>query len=79
MSDPVEQIIRDALTERDIGFDRHDSVGLDFYIPDWDLHIECKQFHSPRSIEQCAKASNVILIQGKRAAKIFAYLLKGDA
>lgn len=42
---------------------------LDFYLPTLDIYIECKQFHTPRTLLQLAKADNVIIVQGKKSAE----------
>tara|TARA_E500000318_G_scaffold109851_1_gene123819 strand:- start:1359 stop:1601 length:243 start_codon:yes stop_codon:yes gene_type:complete len=79
VNDPIERIVADGLTSADIEFvvDGEDDrcKGLDFYLPAHDVHIEVKQFHTDRVSEQMARAENVIVIQGKRAAETFAALL----
>ncbi len=75
MSDPVEKIVAEALTERGFKFDRDNAVDLDFYLPSTGVYIECKQFHTPRAIEQMARVPNVILIQGVAAALAFAMMI----
>lgn len=79
--DPVEVEVRSALAIRGVDFVEEEdprAKNLDFYLPDYDLHIEVKQFHSDRSNEQLRRASNIILIQGMEAARTFTYLLNGD-
>lgn len=76
IADPVERIIAEALTAKGIRF-IHDGHGatteknLDFYLPDYDVYIECKQAHSDRSSEQLKRHPNIILIQGMEAARFF--------
>lgn len=79
LSDPMEKIIQAALESADIAYTTDvgggNPVGLDFYLPDHDLHIEVKQFHTPRIAEQMARAPNVIAVQGVVAAKWIAALI----
>lgn len=51
--------------------------GLDFYLPDLDIYIEVKQFHSDRIAKQMARRPNVIAIQGRGAVLTFCAMLKG--
>lgn len=53
-----------------------DALRLDFYLPDCDLHIECKQFHSERIAEQMSRAPNVLAVQGIEAARFLRYALE---
>lgn len=81
ITDPVEKIIAEALTAKGIQFihDGHGEItekNLDFYLPDYDVYIECKQFHTDRSSEQLKRHPNVILIQGMEAAKFFSIMEK---
>ena len=78
--DPVETIVSEALTSRGIRFTtERTNAGqrLDFYLPDFDLLIECKQFSSGRTAAQIEGLQNVILIQGLPAARAFAELVRG--
>jgi hypothetical protein len=82
MSDPIEQIIRDALETSGLAYvDERDTraVRLDFYLPFVGIHIEVKQFHSERIAEQMSRAPNVIAIQGREAAEFFAACLRQSA
>lgn len=76
--DPVEAVVAAALDAAGIGYTRQpaDTLGLDFYVPYWDLYIEVKRFHSVRISEQMPRAPNVIAIQGMGAATAFADLLR---
>lgn len=76
--DPVEKIVQEALEQRRLVFtdERNpDNKNLDFYIPSMNLHIEVKQFHSPRIAEQMSRVPNIIAIQGIQAALAFKELL----
>lgn len=68
---PLEQSIAGALESAGIRFLREDDPGniahLDFYLPDHDLYLEVKSGHTPRSSQQLARATNVILVQGVRS------------
>ena len=48
---------------------------LDFYIPEFDVYIECKQMHSERTISQLSSAENIILIQGEQSINFLEKLL----
>lgn len=76
--DPIEAIIREALTKAHIRFieGNENDACLDFFLPDHGIYIEVKQFHSERISEQMSRADNVIAIQGKLAAEMFAAALE---
>lgn len=57
--------------------DSHTTLGLDFKAAD--VFFEVKQCHSPRSVEQCARASNVVLLQGEKACAFLIGLLHAKA
>jgi hypothetical protein len=75
--DPIEAIVEDALRDADISYTQTHPTRLDFHLPDHDLFIEVKQFHSPRIADQMSRAPNVIAIQGRMAAEFFAALIRG--
>jgi hypothetical protein len=75
---PIESKIGKALDDAKINYvDGTDerAKGLDFYLIDLDIHIECKQFHTERISEQMSRSSNIIAIQGMKAADLFSDLL----
>ena len=80
MNDPLEQLLADTLDAAGIryltGDGGHNRAGLDFYLPDQDLHIEVKRFHSDRIAGQMARAPNVIAVQGEASVRWLADLLK---
>lgn len=78
-ADPCERIIAEALNDAGVNFHRGDDAypHLDFYLPDLDLHIEVKQFHSDRIADQMGRAANVIAIQGIAACLAFEALIRG--
>lgn len=78
--DPVEQAIADALDHVGIRYVRDafgsGAVGLDFYLPDFNQHIECKRFHTERMDNQMTRAPNVILVQGLASAQWLANAIR---
>ena len=83
IKDPVEKIVEKALEESGTYFKHetempHNRNKLDFYIPTDQSWIECKQFHTDRTLSQLEKFDNVILIQGKSAAKTFAKIVENS-
>lgn len=81
MSDPMETVVAEALDIAGINYSRDlggtNTVGLDFYLIDYDVHIEVKRFHTSRISEQMSRAPNVIALQGIEAVKLFASLIHG--
>ena len=77
-NDPCELIVADALTRAGIKF-THESEnkaqGLDFYLPEYDLLIEVKQFASERTADQLRGQVNVMLLQGMPACHAFANMI----
>jgi hypothetical protein len=75
---PLEQDIADALTFAQIEF-VHESpgqtLGPDFYLPQFGLYLEVKGGHTPRIAKQMARVSNVIAVQGVEATKFLVGLL----
>ncbi len=76
ITDPIERIVADALTLHHVKWRR--GASADFFLPEYDTAIECKQFYSPRIARQMQHNVNVIVIQGKKAAHAFASLLSRD-
>lgn len=73
ISDPVEKIIAETLSRKRVRFThetQNKEQGLDFYLPDYDIFIECKRFSSERTEKQIS-GKEVILIQGMIAARAF--------
>lgn len=68
--DSLEKRVADILDKKGIKY-IHESEGenqrLDFFLPDFNIFIEVKQFSTPRSSDQLASQDNVILIQGKKS------------
>lgn len=78
--DPMEAMMRSALIDAGITFveDEDNPTSLDFYLPDADLHIEVKQFHTDRIAEQMSRAPNVLVAQGGAAVSWLAYLVRNS-
>jgi hypothetical protein len=76
MTDPMEQLIADALDEAGIPYvrDGENPSHLDFRL-DNGIEIEVKRFHSPRISEQMSRVDNVIVAQGKEAVEFLASLI----
>jgi len=76
--DPMELIIAEGLTRAGIAFTHESdnkSQGLDFKLTQYGVLIECKQFPTDRTSAQIALYPNVIVIQGREAAKCFAAMI----
>lgn len=74
ITDPVELEVAKGLDARGVPFTHESETkdqGADFYLPLHKIHIECKQFATPRTGDQIAKLKNVIVIQGMGAAEFF--------
>lgn len=77
ISDPVERVIAYALSDVGLKFIHGGPhPALDFYLPDFDLHIECKRASTPRIAEQMSRFDRVIVVQSLEAALIFAGWLR---
>lgn len=73
-ADNLEEAVGTHLIEQGIEF-VHESQNkdqrLDFYIPEHDVFIEVKKFHSPRINAQMETQNDIIVLQGKLAVKLF--------
>jgi hypothetical protein len=76
--DPMERMIAEALDEACIAYSVEGENGqrLDFYLPEHELFIEVKQFHSDRIASQLRDTPNVIVAQGRPAVTALAALLR---
>ena len=73
---PIERRFEVICESAGIAYERDDErSGLDFYLPDHDVFVEVKQFHSVRIAGQMARKLNVIAIQGVGAMEAFAKML----
>jgi hypothetical protein len=79
LTDPMERLIASALDKAGVAYKTDmgggNPAGLDFYLPWIDVHIEVKQFHSPRISEQMSRADNVIVAQGAVAVRLLAQMI----
>jgi len=75
-TDHLEKAIGEHLDIYGIEF-IHESEGadLDFYLPQYDVYIEVKQFHADRISKQTSRHDNVIVIQGMKSLRLFLVLL----
>ena len=75
--DPIEREVALALQSAGIGFvtEKQGAI-LDFYLPEYKTHIECKAYHTDRVSKQLQDTHEVILIQSSQAAKCFSDLIQ---
>jgi hypothetical protein len=79
----LEKQMANLLRSADIDFtrperDRSDPTTLDFYLPDFDLYIEVKQFHTDRITRQLAAVPDrktAIMLMGPSAISDFERLV----
>lgn len=76
MTDPMESKLAAILDGLGVSYVKNDAVsGLDFYLLNYDVYIEVKQFHSNRIAEQMSRRPNVIVIQGMESLNALERLL----
>lgn len=78
ITDPAECIIADGLNDAGISFvheTQNKDQKLDFFLPDFGVFIEVKQFSTPRTADQIKDREDVIVVQGKHAARQFVQML----
>jgi len=79
-TDPMERLVERALQRAGILYepdrDGRNPVGLDFYLPDHDVHIEVKRMHTGRVAEQMSRAPNVIVAQGEAGVRFLAQAIE---
>jgi hypothetical protein len=67
-------MVAEALERASIDF-IHESedkeMGLDFYLPVFNVYLEVKQFHAERINRQLTSQDNVIVLQGRKAVEFF--------
>ncbi len=79
ISDPIERIVANALTEAGIKFTHESENSIqrpDFILEISKVAIECKQFPTDRTEVQLMHSENIILIQGRIAAIAFANMIR---
>ncbi len=89
ITDPLERRVAEAFDRAGIRYThesqrkhKHGSAGvdkgtpcLDFYLPEWDLHVEVKAFYSERVHKQL-EGKKVILLQGQGAVEWFCRMVE---
>lgn len=78
-NDPLEILVAKTLDKLGIEYTCPDqlkeSITLDFYIPRWNLYIECKAWGSYRLHKQVEDVNNCIVLIGLDATKLFCNML----
>lgn len=78
ITDDLELRVIDVLNRKQVEF-IHESKGnnqrLDFYLPDYDVYIEVKKFHTDRVLDQLNSQNNIILIQGEKSIRFIENIL----
>lgn len=82
-NDPLEMLVAKTLDHLEIRYVCPDSdkgfstlKKLDFFIPDWNLYIECKAWGSARLHKQVEEVNNCIVLIGLAATARFCEMLK---
>lgn len=75
--DPMEIAVEQWLIANGVNYRRADDMKarLDFFLPDFNVYIECKQFHTPRTNEQLQRATDIIVVQGRGSLKFLDSLI----
>jgi hypothetical protein len=75
--DPMEESVERWLLANNIQFRRGDDMKtrLDFFLPDFNVYIECKRFHTPRINDQMERAPDIIVIQGTASLRFLDSLI----
>lgn len=81
IADPVEKMVEETLILIGMPYEREYKVPnsdhrIDFYLPVFNVYIECKQFNTPRTISQMEAVKNIIVIQGMEAAYLFSCMIR---
>lgn len=80
ITDDLEKDVAKILDEKNIKYyhdsERENVKRLDFYLPDFDVYIEIKQFHAgEREFKQWQRHDNTIFITGKKSIQFLKTLL----
>lgn len=84
---PLETSVESFLRSRNIRFsrpetDQMDRTNLDFYLPDFNLYIEVKLYHTPRIAEQLSRVPehrNVMVLVGRQSFSQLVRLFEAKA
>ena len=74
---PLEESLERWLIQNQISYRRADSMPthLDFFLPDFQIYIEVKRFHTPRTAVQIEWAPDIIVIQGGASMRFLESLI----
>ncbi len=83
MNDPLEMKLSKVLDDSGLQYtrperDRNDPSNLDFYIPNLDLYIEVKAYHTQRiwnQVERTPDKSSILVLIGRRSVEAFRELV----
>jgi hypothetical protein len=78
--DPVETLLERGFDAAGILYRRADTKKgrhIDFFLPELDIYVEVKRYHTPRTTEQMARVPDIIVIQGMKAAATFVKMIGG--
>lgn len=80
LADQIERIIESALIDAGVEYYSEMSADnvhrLDFHLPAYDIAIEVKRFYSQRSADQLGRYPNMIFVQGAKAARAVAAMIR---
>lgn len=79
ITDDLEKRVAEILSRKGIKFTHESYKGidqrLDFFLPEYDIYIEIKKFHTDRVLEQLKSQDNIILIQGIKSIEFLEKIL----
>lgn len=75
--DVMEDSIERWLLANSIRYRRADDMKthLDFFLPDFNVYIEVKRYHTPRIADQLQRAPDIIIIQGGASMRFLESLI----
>lgn len=73
----MEEMVDRWLTTNGIPFRRADAMKtrLDFFLPDFNVYIEVKRYHTPRINDQIERATDIIIVQGAASMRFLESLI----
>lgn len=78
----MEEMVDRWLTANGINFRRADDMKtrLDFFLPDFNVYIEVKRFHTPRINDQLERATDIIIVQGPASMRFLeSFISRGNS